>query len=98
MQKQTGFYLLKSSNPKIKDSVAYHCNNCAVSYIFGDNKPRAYCCNQWVTPTQKFLEELPVVQSATLYGPQVLRGNVIDFEAGAEEANQQEFSSVPVSR
>jgi hypothetical protein len=91
MKTQTGFYILKSSNPRIKDSLAYHCTACGVGYAFGEDSPRAFCCNSWITPPKKtfWSADLPVVQSAVPWRPTMLPGRVIDFAEGAEEQNAQ---------
>jgi hypothetical protein len=88
MSKQTGWYFLKSSNPKIKPSVAYGCDVCLVTYVFGDSEPRAYCCGTWITPPKKtwFSSELPTVQSAVPWRPVVLPGRVLDFSEGDSNA------------
>jgi hypothetical protein len=93
MTKQTGFYILRSSNPRIKDSLAYSCTTCGVGYVFGDSEPRAFCCNSWITPPKKtfWSGDLPVVQSAVAWKPVSLRGKVIDFADGADVANAESF-------
>jgi hypothetical protein len=94
MQKQTGWYFLKSNNPKIKPSLAYHCALCGISYVFGENEPKAWCCGKWITLPEKtwLSSELPTVQSAVPWRPTMLPGRVIDFSEGAESENAQMFS------
>jgi hypothetical protein len=93
MQKQqtTGWFVLKSNNPKLKNSLGYSCTACGVGYVFGDSEPRAFCCNEWKTPPKKtfWSGDLPTVQSSVPFRPTVLQGRRIDFGEGAEEQNAQ---------
>jgi hypothetical protein len=88
MHKQQGFYILKSGK---RSELAYSCHKCGIFYVFGEERPaKAFCCNRWVTPSQKTADELPVVEFAMPSRPTVLRGNVVDFGAGAEAENALE--------
>jgi hypothetical protein len=90
MSKPEGFYILKSGK---RSNLAFMCSRCAVMYVFGDERPaRAFCCNRWVTPTQKSVDELPIVEMAAPWRPTTLRGTAVDFSEGAEESNQQSFA------
>jgi hypothetical protein len=90
MHKQQGFYILKTGK---RSELAYSCYKCGIFCVFGEERPaRAYCCGTWKTPTQKSVDELPIIEMASPSRPTVLRGNVVDFGAGAETENQQSFA------
>jgi len=76
----TGWFIVASSNPKIPDSVAYRCTDCGIDYLFGDDKPRAYCCGQFKDmPKMGWFRKLPRVKAEPARGALVLPGRVIDF-------------------
>jgi hypothetical protein len=92
MQKQTRWFILKSNNPKLKESFGYSCTTCGIYMLFGDGEKKAFCCSRWVTPPEKTFwngGEFPVVQSAVPWRPTTLPGQRIDFAEGAEESNAQ---------
>ncbi len=92
MSKQTWF-ILKSNNPKLKNSLGYSCTACGIYMLFGDGEKKVFCCSQWKTPPKKtfWSGDLPVVQSAVPWRPTVLPGRVIDFASGAEQDNAASF-------
>jgi hypothetical protein len=48
--KQTGWFVIVSDNPKVPQTLAYHCNACSIQTICGDGEKKAYCCGRWVYP------------------------------------------------
>jgi hypothetical protein len=64
--KQVGWFVIVSDNPKVPETLAYHCNAFFIETICAQDDKRAYCCGRWIyPPIETFFNQLPRIKAST---------------------------------